>query len=327
MRWEDERYVRLYTRDTVDWLGLSFIAQGLFCLILRKVDRAGLLRLGKPGKRGVAIAIGFGGEWPRLEPALEELLVDGCIQIRGEHLVIPNFIEAQEATQSDAQRKRESRARDRDLKASANVTTPDILSESVTDGHDTGQKVTSGHNASQVVTTGHSVPSLAVPNQEDPPLHRAGAREAGVGAPTREQLLAREYPATSRLLDALQAAGLPMRHASKHDDRVRLEQLVAGIDLDRAVAVVRASFAAIPKAWLGWHEDALVAATVAPGAIATASAGPDLAWLDGLPADRRAEAHAAWAARTAEVEATFHPSRAPSVLVSAAEALRQEFAS
>ena len=117
MRWEDERYVRIYTRDTVDWLGLSFIAQGLFCLILRKLDRAGLLKLGKPGKRGVAIVIGFAGEWSRLEPALEELLTDGCIQIRGECLVVPNFIEAQEATQSDAQRKRESRARDRDRKS------------------------------------------------------------------------------------------------------------------------------------------------------------------------------------------------------------------
>jgi hypothetical protein len=159
MRWEDERYVRIYTRDTVDWLGLSFLAQGLFCLLLRKVDRAGLLKLGKQGKRAAAIIIGFPGDWARLEPALEELLEDGCVQLRGEYLVIPNFIEAQEAGQSDAQRKRESRARDRDLAAAAAVLNPDKTSESVTECHETGQKVTSGHDASQVVTPNCAVPS------------------------------------------------------------------------------------------------------------------------------------------------------------------------
>ena len=158
MRWEDERYVRIYTRDTVNWLGLSFIAQGLFCLLLRKVDRAGLLKLGKQGRRAVAIIIGFPGDWTRLEPALEELLADGCVAIQGDHLLIPNFIEAQEANQSDAQRKRESRARSRDIAAAAAVLNPDKTSEYVTGSHETGQKVTSSHTASQVVT-----PSCAVP--------------------------------------------------------------------------------------------------------------------------------------------------------------------
>ena len=35
MRWEDERYVRVYTRDTPGWLSLSFDAQAL--LFLKKV--------------------------------------------------------------------------------------------------------------------------------------------------------------------------------------------------------------------------------------------------------------------------------------------------
>ena len=51
MDWSDERYVRVYTRDTPDWQCLSFLAQGLFCLILRKVDRAGVLPLGRSGRR------------------------------------------------------------------------------------------------------------------------------------------------------------------------------------------------------------------------------------------------------------------------------------
>ena len=58
MRWDDERYVRLYTRDTTDWLALSWQAQGLFVLILRKVNRAGVIDLGRAGKRGLAAHVG-----------------------------------------------------------------------------------------------------------------------------------------------------------------------------------------------------------------------------------------------------------------------------
>jgi hypothetical protein len=182
MRWEDEKYVRIYTRDTVDWLGLSFIAQGLFCLILRKVDRAGILDLGKHGRRAVAIAVGFPGEWSRLEPALDELLADGCVHIDGDHLLVPNFIEAQEAVQSDAARKRSQRERARarvtgcDPGADKVSGSRDIPSRNGTPGHDTGQKVTSGHAESRPVTPSHS--SLAEPSgpSEKPACLLARAR-------------------------------------------------------------------------------------------------------------------------------------------------------
>lgn len=114
LRWEDERYVRLYTRDTVDWLGLSFEAQGLLALILRKVDRAGILQLGRHGKRGVAIALGHAGRWKVIEAALEELLQDGCVEVQGSILIFRNYMEAQEAAQSDRARQREHRARARE---------------------------------------------------------------------------------------------------------------------------------------------------------------------------------------------------------------------
>ena len=47
MRWEDENYVRLYTRDTTDWKLLSWEARALFVLLMRKLDRAGILELGR----------------------------------------------------------------------------------------------------------------------------------------------------------------------------------------------------------------------------------------------------------------------------------------
>src|SRR4051794_1870175 len=71
LRWEDERYVRFYVRDTTDWLMLSWKAQGLFGLILRKVDRAGVLDLGKLGKRGIVAHIGGPSAWSEIEPLLD----------------------------------------------------------------------------------------------------------------------------------------------------------------------------------------------------------------------------------------------------------------
>ena len=62
MRWEDERYVRVYTRDTAELLALGWEARALFWEVLRKVDRAGLLPLGKTGVRGLAAVTGIPAE-------------------------------------------------------------------------------------------------------------------------------------------------------------------------------------------------------------------------------------------------------------------------
>jgi len=145
LRWEDERYVRLYTRDTVAWRMLPWEAKALWPLILRKLDRAGLMPLEGHGAAGLAAIV----ELPVavVEVGLSALEKDGCVRLVAGVLVSPNFIEAQEAAQSDIQRKREQRARDRDLAAASQI---------VTDGHVSGQKVTNGHSESQPVTAGHS---------------------------------------------------------------------------------------------------------------------------------------------------------------------------
>lgn len=145
MRWEDERYIRFYTRNSPDWLGMSWQARGLFGLLMREVDRAGILKLGKGGLKGVARVLQ--APWDEIEPALQELLDDGCVKLGtdGTTLVIPNFIEAQETAQSDAARKRKSREAARakvDIGSEANI------------------PVTPGHEQSHAVTTGHSVPSV-----------------------------------------------------------------------------------------------------------------------------------------------------------------------
>lgn len=179
MRWEDERYVRVYTRDTVDWQSLSFDAQSLFLLLLRKVDRAGLLDLGRPGKRGVAVAVGHPREWPRLEPALEDLLTDGCVRLveDGRRLLVPNFMAAQESKSSDRARQQKSRETARDTAAADVIMSRDTESHSVTDRHDAGQNVTSGHERSRAVT-----PSRAVLSRAEPFTASQGSTDVGPAA-------------------------------------------------------------------------------------------------------------------------------------------------
>lgn len=160
MRWEDERYVRLYTRDTIDWLNLSLEAQALFSLLLRKVDRAGLLPLGKHGERGVASAIGHPTRWDTIKPALDELLADGCIVVRDGVLLVPNFTEAQEARQSDKARQQKSRESAR-TKVQTGVPANE---QSVTNRDETSHAVTAGHTTSHGVTPSCAVPSRAVPS-------------------------------------------------------------------------------------------------------------------------------------------------------------------
>jgi hypothetical protein len=258
MNWSDERYVRVYTRDTADWLSLSFLAQGLFCLILRKVDRAGVMQLGRHGRKAVAITVGHAGDWPRLEPALEELLADGCVIIKGDLLVVPNFMEAQEAAMSDAQRQRESREK-RLARAMAEglglvtaVTGRDIPSQNVTGGHESGENVTSGHAASQPVTP--SVPSLPSEN-----THTLGGDARTAGAEAAAAFEAKHphnaSPLTDDVIKALRAAGKTPAYPSP-PSRAPVEAAIAGVGVPVATTRILAAWTD-SKPWLTFYLEAI----------------------------------------------------------------------
>lgn len=115
MRWEDEPYIRFYKRNTPEWCLLSWQARGLFGLIMRELDRAGIIEVGKLGLKAVAVAVR--APWAEIEGPLKELLEDGCIVLREDLKIVvsPNFMEAQEAASSDKARQKASRERARDL--------------------------------------------------------------------------------------------------------------------------------------------------------------------------------------------------------------------
>jgi hypothetical protein len=163
MNWADERYIRVYTRDTGDLLVMGWEGRAVLWELMRKLDRAGVLDLGSdlevlPELLRMPHDVCMTG--------FERLRSRGVVQVNGKFIVMPNFLAAQEAKQSDKQRQEESRAKRRDLAHAkdAGVTIRDGVSQNVTDGHENGQNVTAGHTVSQPVTDGHSVPIRAVPS-------------------------------------------------------------------------------------------------------------------------------------------------------------------
>jgi hypothetical protein len=113
MDWSDERYVRLYTRDTATWKRLKWEGQTVLMHLLRKVDRAGFFDFDSAGPED-AIAEVTGLPLEIVTVGLERLVERGSVVITATSVMLPKFIEAQESVQTDAQRQREYRARKRD---------------------------------------------------------------------------------------------------------------------------------------------------------------------------------------------------------------------
>lgn len=148
MDWANERYVRVYIRDTGDWLMWPWQTRALLVFIFRKVDRSGVLHLGKGKLRALSAVVGMPEE--EVAIGLEPLIEDGCVQLSGDKLIVPNFMEAQETPQSDKLRKQASRERSRE-DAIASI------------GPRESRAVTPCHTESREVTLSQTEPSQTEP--------------------------------------------------------------------------------------------------------------------------------------------------------------------
>lgn len=136
MDWTEEKYVKLYQRDTVTWLGWPWEGRCVLPLLLRKVDGAGLLAHGSIAP-AVGIGLLIGVPVAVVEVALAAFLADGTALLTPAGVLLPKFLDAQEARKSDALRARESRDRRRnDAKSGA------AASHAVTPRHTPSQPVT-----------------------------------------------------------------------------------------------------------------------------------------------------------------------------------------
>lgn len=265
MRWEDERWVKVYTRDTAEWLALGWEAQALFLLLLRKSDRAGLLHSGRARVRGLAALAGMPLEV--VERALPLLLEDGCVQETDNGFLIPNFIAAQEAEASGAQRSRTLRERDRDkAKASGGPTqrTQADISARLARGDATQadtlcetQTATQGdtQNATQVVTvieTPRVDKSRVDKSRED--LFPGIASAPPAPAKTPKAAKKREPTGDSRhapLVKALTGAGWPFDGAK---DAAQVKALLALADQQQATAGAAAMAEVVRRAAIAWGQ-------------------------------------------------------------------------
>jgi hypothetical protein len=169
--WPTERYVRVYTRDSTTWKLLSWQARCTLMMLLRKVDRAGVLDHGGHGVAGLAAVIELPLEI--VEIGIKQLVdprIGSVVETEQEY-VLPNFIEAQEAVQDEKTRSREYRARKRDRALARTKGLIPEAPEPVTQRDEvvTKRDATVTLGTSRDVTERHSGPILSVLPEISPP--------------------------------------------------------------------------------------------------------------------------------------------------------------
>jgi hypothetical protein len=159
VNYEDEDYVRFYTRDTVSWIGLGWEGQTVLSLMLHgKFDRAGVFDCdGHDPSHAVTLVTRIPEEVVKI--GLERLVASGAWVLRDGKIVWPKFVHAQNCRRSDKARQRESREKRR---SDALGDTRDQPSQPVTKPP---ESVTPGDERSQPVT-----PSLAEQSRAEIPL-------------------------------------------------------------------------------------------------------------------------------------------------------------
>lgn len=269
MDWSNERYVRVYTRDTSDLLVIQWSGRALLWEMIRKADRAGIVDSDEPEVLAELLRMPL----DVVSEALPRLLERECVTratVEGRTvLLIRNYIDAQESAQTDKHRQRESRARRNERAKSQHVTICDMKAENVTKRDAASQNVTSGTEnsmpLSQHVTMCHSVPSLAVPSRAEPYLGDADSPDFN------------DYPAIVRShikCWTIERTGMPPAMGEAFGKAVRTIATWLG-DADDPEAVMaqvlegfardaKAQAAGYPVGWLAANPNQYLAKTAPP---------------------------------------------------------------
>lgn len=136
MNYEDEDYVRLYTRETTTWRLLRWESQAVLLFMLKgKFDRSGVFESGGH-KLSHAVTAVTGLPLTVTGPGLAQLLELGVWVETPTGLVWPKYLDAQNCKRGDAARQRESRGKRRAEAMSRKPKKRDSKSRAVTGGHD-----------------------------------------------------------------------------------------------------------------------------------------------------------------------------------------------
>ena len=118
LRFQDERYVRIYTRQTVTWNRLGWAGRVVMHETFLHMNRIGLLSLSGESPVDAVCAV-TGMPQDIVELGLAVAIQRGClvhVDADEGYLLAPRFMEAQEARQSNAMRMRARRERVRERK-------------------------------------------------------------------------------------------------------------------------------------------------------------------------------------------------------------------
>lgn len=291
MRWGSERYAKLYTRDTAEWLSVSWQARGLFYELLRKADRSGRITLGKlsPSK---ALAVLIRASPAELETPIAELLEDGCVVHKPGFLILRNYVEAQETPQTPAARKRNER-----------------------ESFDLSRTVTPPHELSPLDQT-----------RLDQTKPEPAAAPAPARLPSASVHMELEAPLLAALLRRLDFGVTVPRKATTWG---ATSAHVESIGLDAAVAACEAaaprSDGYPDRVPLGFLERILSDAAKRPAAPPKPKLPePDPAWLASL-GPRRAAAEKRWAETVAGMSHSAYPNELPRLLSERLPSFMAEF--
>lgn len=229
MNWEDERYARLYVRDTVTWKMWDWRARFVLMSMLRKADRSGVIDVGGEGCDGLAAVLEMPVDIVR--DGVPQLEARGTLRCTATAFVLVNFMHAQECRQSDVVRQQLSRERRR-TDAMTDVDTRNHSGDKTNGIRPSGDEV-SPDPPSPVrnVTDRHSflaVPSLAVPSV--PERRRRAPRVKAAGA------------APPRLLSSMDKGWCP-----------RTGEAPAGLDFNRELQRFRDHYISEGKRKADWN--------------------------------------------------------------------------
>lgn len=138
MNWTDEHYVKLYTRRTATRELWPWQARALHPNLMLVLDKSGVLDVGaRDVVRSVAVLVSLPVEV--VAPGLDALVEDGTVAVNDGKLVMPKFLEAQEARKTNGAAARHHREKVRDL---ASAKAAGLLEPTVIDRHQPSSGVT-----------------------------------------------------------------------------------------------------------------------------------------------------------------------------------------
>lgn len=236
MDFADERFVRIYTRDSKTWLRWGWEGQTVFVLTMRKFDQTG--RIDDVDDLVEDIALLTGLPPTVVGMGLPRILASGTFVHRGRAVECPNFIDGQTASKSDSARCREYRARlkaRRDTARSLATDTECVATNTECVATDTKRP---GSTASD---TRSGIPSHPIPNDisSDSPS-AADAHEAPSESEPKSTATTKTTQAVKCVFDCWQAEHAKQRSKldAKRSARIRA-RLGEGFTVEQLCAALR----------------------------------------------------------------------------------------